>query len=188
MAGTYYDFNPYKLSPDLLSAIGLTIASASQTEEILNMAIGGMLGLDSEYTIAVTQHMPLPLKLSVLHSAAEIRLDDLDALDELDTVLDEVKSALDKRNEVAHDSWARVPGTEETHRIKQKARVRVEVELHPVEVEAIITDARAINQAGLNLVSFLSAHGLHPIIPEGSRPRGHKTKAARKARRAKMGK
>ena len=75
-----YDFNPYKLPPALLQAIGLVMAAASQTEAILTMGVGGCLGLDAEYAMATTAHMVVPLKISIALSAAEIRLNDLDAI------------------------------------------------------------------------------------------------------------
>jgi hypothetical protein len=60
-----YDFSPDKLPADLLRAIGLTIACAAQTEDMLNAAIGGCLGVDAEYTIATTAHMTVPIQRSV---------------------------------------------------------------------------------------------------------------------------
>lgn len=178
-----YDFDPYGLPTELRAAIGLAIAGSVQTETILNDAIGGCLGMDSEYTIAITQHMPLPLKLSVLHSVAEIRLDDLDDLDELDALLANVKTAFDKRNAIAHESFARQKLDKTLHRVAQKARVRVEIELTPVTVEEVINDATFIIDAGLALWTFLGLRGLLPDIPSGNRPRGHKSRAARKKRR-----
>ena len=182
-----YDFSPSNLPPDLLQAIGLTIACAAQTEDILNAAIGGCLGIDAEYNMAVTTHMSVPLKFSVLYSAAEIRIDDLDALDELDEILDAVDKALRARNTVAHNLFAVHPVTGKAHRIHHDARISVQVELTPVDITAIVGEAQTILEAGLNLGTFLQMHGLYPALPAG-RPRAHKSRAARKARRKKSGK
>jgi hypothetical protein len=188
MTEPQYNFDPLNLPSNLRAAIGLAVAAASQTEDIINQAIGGCLGIDGEYTIAVTQHMPIPLKLSVLYSAAEIRLDDLDDLDKLDELLATVKDTLDKRNAIVHDSWAVEAQTRKAHRISQKARVRVEAESNPITVDEVVGDAVSILDAGLALYEFFSDRNLLPQPLTGMRPRGHKSKAARKARRAKSGK
>jgi hypothetical protein len=44
-----YDFNPHNLPQNLQAAIGLMTACAAQTESIVEMAIAGCLGVDSEY-------------------------------------------------------------------------------------------------------------------------------------------
>jgi len=183
-----YDFDPFNLPPKLLQAIGLVVQAAAQTENLLTWGIGGCLGLDPEYTIAVTAHMSVPLKVSVLLAAAEIKIDDLDALDELDDIVDAAEKAIGSRNDAAHDNFCVHPETGQAHRVKQRARRRVEAELKPVVIDDIIKDARVIHDAGLELMSFLMKHSLVPPALSGFRPRGHKTKAARKARRTKMGK
>jgi len=179
-----FDFNPHHLPNDLLIAIGRVVTASTQTENIVNMAIAGCLGIDFEYQVAVTQHMPLPLKFSVLQSAAEIRLDDLDALDELDDLLERIKAALEKRNGIVHDSWATEPLGRTVHRVTQKARVRVEANMMAVNVADVGNDANEIVAAGLALMKFLQDRDLIPAYPSG-RPRGHKSKAARKERRAR---
>jgi hypothetical protein len=52
--------------------------------------------------------------------------------------------------------------------------------------EEIIKDADFIYDAGMALHTFLSERGLLPPFPPKPRPRAHKSKAARKARRKKM--
>lgn len=71
---------------------------------------------------------------------------------------------------------------------KIRARGRVETELVPVPVHKIEADAQLIYDLGIRLYSFLMSHGLDASLPPGNRPRGHKSKAARKARRKAMGK
>lgn len=72
-----YDFDPRNLPKELLAAIGLATASASQTESLVEMAIDGCASLAVEFTAPTTTHMAAPLRDSVLRSAAEIRIDDL---------------------------------------------------------------------------------------------------------------
>lgn len=178
-----YDFDPNNLPPEYLQAIGLVTACSAQTENAVQTLIGACLGVDEEYRIAVTAHMPLPLLDSVARAVAEIRLDSLDALDELDSLLDAVKTKMDGRNAFVHQAWAIHPETNAVHLVRQTARGSVQVELRPVSVEEIKASAIAVYEAGLDLVRFMILNGLEPTFA-ANRPRAHKTKSARKARRA----
>jgi hypothetical protein len=180
-----YDYNPRNLPKEILESIGLAIASAAQTESVISMAIGGCLGLEIEYFLAVTTHMSLPLKFSVLRAAAEIRIDNLDDLDELDRLLDEVDKAIAKRHEIAHCEWCCDPDTKQLFRVKKVARTSVNAEMLPVTPESVKAEAEIIFQAGLNLMTFIMARDMLPKIPAAKRPRFHKTKAERKKRRQK---
>jgi hypothetical protein len=178
-----HDFDPRNLPQDLLTAIGLVIASAAQTESIVDMAIAGSAGLDGEYGAAITTHMAMPLKLSVLRSIAEIRLDDLDHLDELDAILDGIEKVFQKRNVIAHQQWYRDGRTGVPHTVRQTARTRLDVDLVPVTIDEVRTNAHSIYQSGMALMTFLGMRNLMPALPSG-KPGGHKSKSARKARRA----
>lgn len=178
-----YDFDPHNLPKELLEAIGLAIASATQTEGVVALAIGGCLGLEIEYYLSVTTHMTLPLKFSVLRSAAEIKIDNVDDLDELDRLLERVDSALGKRHEIAHGGWCRDPKTKELFRAKMVARTSVNAEVIRVTPGSVRADADAIYTAGMDLMMFIGSRGLLPIVPSERRPRAHKLKAARKKRR-----
>jgi hypothetical protein len=96
------DFTPHLLPQELLAALGLMAAAAAQTEDIIEMAIAGILGIDGERGYAVTCHMSAPLRASVLKSAAEIRFDNPAVLDELDILLDRIKLAQGYRNDMLH--------------------------------------------------------------------------------------
>jgi hypothetical protein len=180
-----YDFDPRNLPQELLAAIGLAVASASQTESIVAEAIGGCLGIDAEYALALTTHMTLPLKFSILRSVAEIRIDDLNDLDELDALLSNVDLALGKRHAIAHDGWCKDPDTGQLLRTKTVARMRLEAEFIPVTIAGVMADAEFIHRSGLALMTFIYARNLLPHLPAQPRPRGHKSKAARKKRRNK---
>jgi hypothetical protein len=177
-----HDFDPRNLPQELLTAIGLAIASAAQTESIVDMAIAGCAGVDGEYGSAITTHMAMPLKLSVLRSVAEIRIDDLDHLDELDVILDDIERAFQKRNIIAHQQWYRDGRTGAPHTVKQTARTRLDIDLVPVTVDEVRRSAGSIYQSGMALMTFLGLRNLVPALPSG-KPRGHKSRSARKARR-----
>jgi hypothetical protein len=180
-----YDFDPHNLPPDVLQAIGLITACSAQNEYIINQGIGGCLGVDIEYTDAVTTHMTSPHRDNVLRAVAEIKIDSLDDLDALDILLDTIDEGFRKRNGYVHRSWCRDPQTNECFTVQITARGRVEVGLAPMSVEEIVKDADFIYDAGIALHTFLSERGLLPPVPAKPRPRAHKSKAARKARRKK---
>jgi hypothetical protein len=178
-----YDFDPRNLPQRVLAAIGLVTAASAQTEHVVEMGIGGCLGITVEYSAAVTTHMAAPLRDHVLRAAAEIRIDNLDDLDELDQLLDEINEAFAKRNAYVHHSWCRDPRTGAVYTVKTVARGRVESDLIPMTVNQIKQDAAFIHLAGMNLMAFLGERNLLPPFPTELRPRGHKSKAARKKRR-----
>jgi hypothetical protein len=178
-----YDFDPRNLPADILAAIGLSVASSAQTENMMELAIAGCLGVDSEYGMAITTHMPAPLRFSVLRSAAEIRLS-VPQLDELDEILDEIRLATDSRNATVHAQLCVHPTSKECFVVKKSARAGVEIELVPQTVDKIKREALSMYEAGMRLWRFLDAHGFMPTLPP-LRPRGHKTKSARKKLRNK---
>jgi hypothetical protein len=179
--GTVLDFSPHKLPSAYLAAIGQVVAASAQTENAVQTCIGACLGVDVEYAGAVTTHMTAPLRDSVLRAVAEIRIDSLDALDRLDDILDEITKAFGKRNAVVHHSWCQGPDGR-VFTVKETARGRYEMNLVEMTVDHIEADARFINDAGLALITFMMDLGLAPTFP-CPRPRGHKSKAARKKRR-----
>lgn len=180
-----YDYNPGNLPQDILVAIGLVATCASQTEGIVEMAIGGCLGITVEYTAAVTSHMNAPMRDQTLRAAAEIKLDDLDALDELDRIMDSVNASFVKRNLYLHN----MIGTDPKGNIfatSVTARGSVDVDIVPLTAIGIREDAMAIYMAGMELMNFIRKYKILPKFPSAHRPRDHKTKAARKKRRKTM--
>ena len=132
--------------------------------------------------MAVTTHMAAPLRDGVARAVAEIRIDDLDASDKLDTLLDRIKIAQDKRNSVSHDAWAIHPDSKKIFRVKKNARNSVSVSLIEASINEIKADAIFIHNAGMELYAFMRDQALMPKFPP-VRPRGHRTKAERKKRR-----
>lgn len=182
-----YEWNPYELPEKLRAAIGLAIACYAQTESMMQEAIAGCAGLDFEYGGAVTTHMTMPLRLSVLRSVAEIRIDNLDDLDELDRLLSLMEDAATKRNALAHNKWCFDPESKDTFFLRESARGSFKVDLVPMGADQVESDARFIYETGMKLMAFLSDRGLLAGFPHEPRQRGHKSRAARKARRRKMG-
>jgi hypothetical protein len=160
--------------------------SAAYTESCVDEAIAGCLGVDYEYGQAVTTHMTMPLRFSVLKSAAEIRIDDVDALDRLDDLVDRIERAFEKRNAIVHHVWCRDPKTGDAFMVKETARQRVEIEAIPMSADQVNRDALLIYDAGIELYEFLKAHNLLPPFPTAPRPRWHKSKEERKKRRERQ--
>lgn len=177
------DYDPRKLPPEYLQAIGLVTACSAQTESIIEDAIGGCLGIQSQYRMAVTTHMTAPLRDNVLRAVAEIRIDDPDALDQLDAILDNIKTTIQKRHSAVHNMWGYSPSQDKVYTAHITARGSVKGDLVHMKLENIKADALAIYDAGMDLLRFLIAHDLRPTIgPYESR--FHRTKAERKKRRA----
>lgn len=177
------DFNPYSLPPDFLRAIGLVSAATGQTENILEELIAGCLGIDFEYGMAVTTHMAMPQRFSALRAVAKIRIDDLDALDELDDILDRIGKAFDQRNGVVHHQWSIEPKTGRVYVVKETARVRVQTDVIEMSAKAVEAIAKEVYEAGMALFLFTKKYKLFPAPHPGFRPRYHKSRAERKKRR-----
>ena len=141
--------------------------------------------MDALYMTAVTTHMPMPLRFNTLKAAAEIRIENPDHLDELDTILDDVETAMNKRNAVAHGSWVTDPRTGKTYTQKTTARGSIDTEFSEMNVETIKKDALAIIKSGYDLLTFLKAKNLLPPVPSQRIDRSQRTKEARKKRKQK---
>jgi len=181
------DFDPFNLPPMHLQAIGLMSAAASSTDSVIEMAIAGALGIDGEQGYAVTAHMPFPLRMSVLKSAAEIRFARHEILNALDSILEVIKKAVEDRNDYIHGSWCRRPSDGAALLVQQSARTHVEVSSRPVTVDEIEGKALALYNAGMDLMRFIIAADILPPLPR-DRERGVNTPKARKAARKKEGK
>lgn len=177
------DFDPRNIPMRYQRAIGLVAASSAQTESMVQMAICGCLGVDAEYGWAITTHMNATMRGQVLRSVAEIRINDLDALDELDEILDAISAANLLRNDHVHNEWCIYPKTGQVFVVKMKARGRLESDLIPVSIDKIKADAQLIYDLGIQLFSFLQRHKLVANLPPPDRPRAHKSRAERKKRR-----
>ncbi len=150
-----YDFDPNNLPQELLAAIGLSITCAAHTQSALDDAIGGCLGIDYEYCQALTAHMPMPLKKSVLLSAAELKIRDVETLVRLEDYVNAISDAMDARNYVAHDTFCVQLDTKEVVRFNRQARAGLKMLKHPVSVDHIKREALAILEIGKRFYSFL---------------------------------
>ncbi len=178
-----YEYDPRKLPPAYLKAIGAVTAAFAQTESLAQALLAGCLGLDAEYGMAVTTHMTAPLRDGVLRAVAEIRFEVAD-LDELDDILDRFQVAVDKRNAIAHRGWCQDESTGQVFTIKTSARGSVQTSLIEMSVDQVESDAALIYEVGMDFMRFMVLRDLYPRLPP-PRPRGHKSKAARKAARKK---
>ncbi|MGJ8535594.1 MAG: hypothetical protein ACSHW2_00435 [Parasphingopyxis sp.] len=177
-----YDYDPRKFPKEMLEAIGLVAACYAQTDSIVEMAIAGALGVDSEFGWGVTTHMSSPLRSSVLKSVAEIRFSDPHILAELDEIVEHIGTVASLRNKYVHQSL-RMDSNGELFREEITSRSGLNLNIVPVTVEEAKADAETIYQAGMTLASFLSQKNLFPDFPPAERARSHRNKAARKKRR-----
>ena len=163
------NFDPLKLPPDILEALGLIIATSSQTERVIEMAICGCLKVSANYGPAITAHMTAPLRDHVLRSVAQLAIDDLDTLDELDQLLDDIKVAIAKRNLYVHNPIGREETRNKFYAAKIEARGEVDSESIPISAQQIKADAIAILEKGLKLMTFLMRFDLLAKFPPLSR-------------------
>jgi hypothetical protein len=124
--------------------------------------------------------MAMPLRFSVLKSVAEIRIDDLDALDELDELIAKAEDAGNRRNAIAHHSWCHDPKTGEIFTVKETARSSYSMDLIPMTIDKVESDAEFIYEVGMEFMAFMKFNNIRPPIPP-SRNRFHKTKPERKS-------
>lgn len=177
-----YEFDPRRLPGEMLSAIGLISTCSAQTESVVEAGISACLDIDFEFGAAITTHMNAPQRDNVLRAVAEIKIENLDDLDELDRLLDQINVAFAKRNAYVHRSWCQHPTSKKVYTVKTSARGRVETDLVAMDLTEIRRDAQFIYQAGMDLQTFLAERNLFPKQPPGSRNRFHKSKAERKKR------
>lgn len=154
------------------------------TEDNVQIAIAGLLGVDGEIGWAVTTHMAAPLRESVLKSLTDIQFDDLEDIAEFDRLLDDVGEAAKRRNKIAHNLWCIDEKTGEVFQVRTNARSRVSVDVKPIPLESIRADAKFIYDAGIELLRFLIAKNLVPALPSANRVRYDKRNAIKAKRGA----
>lgn len=175
------DYDPHGIPHEYMEAIGLVAACSAQTESVIELAISGCLGLETQYGTAVTAHMSGPQRKNLLLASAELRLDDLDALDELDLILENIETVMQKRNSAVHNQWGYSPKQKKVYTARFSARGSVRGDLIPMDLNTIKSDAWDIYEAGLRLMNFIRVMGLIPKIGP-SEPRHHRLKSSRKKR------
>ncbi len=179
------DFSPQKIPADYLQAIGLVVVASAQTEDIVQMAIAGILGVDAEIGWALTSHMTSPLRDSVARSLIEFRSHDDAILNEFDSIMGDIKDAWARRAEIVHNLWSIDEKTGEIYSVQSTARAGLIVDKRPMELKEIERDAEFIREAGLRMLKFLAQYDIMPDLPPRNRFRFHMNKAARKKRRKK---
>lgn len=177
------DFDPRNLPSEYLKAIGLACACYAQTEDHVQMAIAGLLGIDVETGWAVSTHMTAPLRESVLKSLSDIKFDSLDDIEAFDALLADIAEAGNRRNRIVHHMWCRDEVTGGIFQVRTQARTRVTADLTPVSLESIEADAKFIYDAGIEFLRFLMTKELVPDFPPRGRARFDKRKAVKNKRR-----
>ena len=177
------DFDPRNLPKEYQEAIGLACACYAQTEDHVQMAISGILGVDGEVGWAISTHMTAPLRESVLKSLTDIKFDELDLIEEFDRLMADVSEAANRRNRIVHNMWCVDEDTGEVFQVRTQARTRVSIDVPPIPLDSIKADAKFIYDAGIELLRFLIAHNLVPALPPRDRNRFDKRKAIKDKRR-----
>lgn len=111
--GVVFDFDPRKLPPEYLQAVGLVAMASAQTETIVGDLIGALGGCDDIETLALVAHMAGPLKDHVARALIELNAVTAAVVDDVDDLLDDIGAALAKRNTLVHSPLIRNPDTGE---------------------------------------------------------------------------
>lgn len=155
-----FDFDPRNLPAEYLQKIGLIITCSTQTENLVEGAIGGMLSLRVVPAKILTTHMSMQVRLGVLRTAAERLWTDKAMLSQFDAILQRIEAAVNERNRIAHITWQRDPETGEVFTSRIRARKGLKVDLDAMPVAALHTIAIEVYEAGLDLLRFLGVHGI----------------------------
>lgn len=183
-----YDFNPNNLPDDFLKAIGLVIASASHTEQIMREFLGIMLGVDNIETEALGTHMSFPMKDDMIRAVVELNAPTASDVDQIDDILDDIREAMQLRNAVAHNEFAIHPETHEILSLRVKARGSLQTEFKAVTAEELNEIAAKVYSTGMALMEFMMAKGIGPRVRTAPlREPLNRKKKYREQRRAEHG-
>lgn len=179
-----YDFDPYNLPPKYLEAIGLVITTASQVENILQMFIGSLLGIDNAQSAALCTQMSFPLKENIIRTLSELEAPNIKELDKIDALLDAAGDAIEKRNKIAHACFSIHPTTKQIFMHRIKARSSLQLEKVLISAEDINQYANAIHKSGLDILNFMISRKITPINRE--KPLNKSAKRGKKAREERL--
>lgn len=157
-----YDFDPRNLPPEMLQAVGLVVASAAQTESVVQDFICGLLGIDMFVGRALTNQMSARLKDQVSRAIAELNGPSVSEVDRIDDLLDAINAAYAKRNAIVHGALCQHPATGEVLSYREQSRGSYRMSLQPVTAAAFENDALLIYEAGMNLMRFMTSRGIVP--------------------------
>jgi hypothetical protein len=155
-----YDFDPRKIPPEFLQAIGLVIACSVQTENLVERAISDLLGLKTVPAHILTTHMSMQVRAGVLRSAGQMRWGASDTYKSFDALVTRVEAAIVERNRIAHLTWQTDPETGQIFTTRIQAKRGIKVHLEPITVDAIEAIAAEVYEAGLALSRFVGLAGV----------------------------
>lgn len=178
-----YDFDPNNLPPEYLAAIGLVVASASQTDQVMRDFIGSYLGVDIAESLALGAHMSTPMKDDIIRALVELNAPSACDVDDLDDILDRVREATARRNAVVHNAFAVHPETGQVFSLRERARGSLQVDMTPIKVSELNSIAAEVYAAGMALMDYMIARGIGPR--ERDRPLREPLNRGRKARQAR---
>jgi len=150
--------------------------------------LGALLTVDEVETVALHTHMSMPMKTDIIKAVLELNAPNASAVDDVDDLLDRILTAVERRNEVAHNKFAIHPENGEVFSLRIKARGSLQAELKPVTANDLRKVASEIYDAGLALQEYMMQNGLAPRPREKPLLEPFKRKKnARKSRRDKLG-
>ena len=180
---TVYDFDPNNLPPDYLAAIGLVVASASQTDHIMRDFIGSYLGVDIAESLALGAHMSTPMKDDIIRALVELNALCASDVDDLDDILDRVREATARRNAVAHNAFARHPETGQVFSLRERARGSLQVDMKPIQAAELNLIAAEVYASGTALMEYMMVRGIG--LRNREQPIREPLNRGRKARQAR---
>jgi hypothetical protein len=122
-----YDFDPNNIPPDYLQAVGLVAMCSADAESSMQDFISCLINIDSVEGLALTTHMPQPLKDHVARALIELNAVSIEILDQVDDLLDAVEEAMARRNVIVHNQLIRHPDTGQvlSHRLKARGSLQL---------------------------------------------------------------
>jgi len=133
------------LSEEHLTAIGRVTAYFSLLENIANVLIADLLGLQSEDdVVSVTAHMMFLGKIQLITTLASTRFDDNKELKDLiNEIIKEMDEANQKRNKIVHATWIyHSPKNNESGVLRRTARGKLKTSLEgftPEQINEVVT-------------------------------------------------
>jgi hypothetical protein len=180
------DLDPYNLPGEYLAALGLITACSAQAEDRLNDAIAALSETDYFRGAAISAHMSAPMRRDVVRTLAQLSTLPLEALEELDDILDRIELGEKLRNEYVHRVWGQDRERGTAFYVHTKARGEFSMDLFNVTVEELHRDAGLIHYAGVALSDFLLKHGLRPKRPADRSDLAERGKTERARQRKKQ--
>lgn len=158
-----YDYDPNYLPPEYLRAIGLLVTASAQTEEVLKMLLGRLLGADNIQSRAFTAHLNIPTIINAIKTLSGLDAPSVKVLDDLDDLLDKTQSLFEERNSIVHNPFGTDPTSKTVVNVRISAKGTLKAEHKSIELSEIERIAAQMYEVGMKIVEFMISVGLEPI-------------------------